>query len=165
MLTIRTHLQPGDIGALISLHGRVYGQEYGFDLDFELFVADTILQVRDKLNTRDLRLWLLEGAGEVLGAIAILRHDPLVGQLRWFVLDPRVRGQGYGRKLMDHAMAYCQAHGLQEVFLETVSGLDAAAYLYTRAGFCRVSAQPVRRWGQSLTLERHIWYANQGNSL
>ncbi len=41
-LEIRTILQPGDLGAIITHHGEVYRREYGVDSTFEAHVAAAV---------------------------------------------------------------------------------------------------------------------------
>lgn len=36
---LRCHLQSGDIGRILQLHGTIYAQEYGYDYTFEGYVA------------------------------------------------------------------------------------------------------------------------------
>ena len=39
---IRRRLRPGDLGAIIAHHGRVYGEEYGVDAEVEAHVAASV---------------------------------------------------------------------------------------------------------------------------
>ena len=38
-VSIRTTLQPGDLGYIIHRHGKLYGDEYGYGVSFESYVA------------------------------------------------------------------------------------------------------------------------------
>ena len=38
-ITIRTKLQPGDLGYIIHRHGKLYAKEYGYGIVFESYVA------------------------------------------------------------------------------------------------------------------------------
>ena len=38
-ISIRTELRPGDIGHVIGMHSALYGQEYGYGIQFETYVA------------------------------------------------------------------------------------------------------------------------------
>jgi len=52
-------------------------------------------------------------------------------------LEPAARGQGWGRRLLEHAITKARALGFQRVILETASVLHAAIALYERRGFRR----------------------------
>ncbi|MDQ3004036.1 MAG: hypothetical protein M3R47_01430 [Chloroflexota bacterium] len=38
-ISIRTELQPGDIGRVIHMHGILYGAEYNYSIQFETYDA------------------------------------------------------------------------------------------------------------------------------
>ncbi|MBI3788537.1 MAG: GNAT family N-acetyltransferase, partial [Ignavibacteriales bacterium] len=38
-VTIRNNLVPGDLGYIIYLHGALYGKEYNFSIDAEMYIA------------------------------------------------------------------------------------------------------------------------------
>ena len=60
-------------------------------------------------------------------------------QLRWFLLDPSVRGLGLGKKLLQEAITFAEQTGYASMFLWTVSALKAAGHLYQAAGFERAA--------------------------
>ena len=153
-LSLRSTLQPGDLGALVRLHGTVYAAEYGWDATFEAMVAEGLARfVLAKEGTG--RLWVAERAGAVAGCIAIVGQPDGSAQLRWFLVDPAYRGAGIGRRLLDEALAFCRAEGFRSVFLWTVRGLEAAAHLYRSAGF-RVTREDAHvRWGAAVTEQRY----------
>lgn len=153
---IREGPRPGDIGALIALHGVLYANEYGYDHSYEGYVARTFAEaMADFRRGRD-ALWVVEDAGRVLGSIAMLARPNGEMQLRWFLLDPSLRGQGLGRRLMDAALGFARGAGCRRVYLLTVSGLDTSAHLYESYGFVRTEQGPPQNdWGTVITPERH----------
>src|SRR5262245_12471430 len=89
--TLRHNLQPGDLGYLIRLHGIVYAQEHGFDPTVEAYVAGPLAEFVRSRSDRD-QLWIAERAGRIAGCIAIVGASQKEAQLRWFLVDPSVRG-------------------------------------------------------------------------
>jgi GNAT superfamily N-acetyltransferase len=152
--TIRTDLRPGDLGAVVGLHGVVYAREYGFDATFEAYVAAPLAEFVRSAPDRG-RLWLAERDGRLVGSIAIVPAAPEVAQLRWFLVAPADRGAGLGRRLMGEAVAFCKESGFRTVFLWTVSALTAAARLYRDAGFVKVDEKPGRLWGVDVVEEKY----------
>jgi GNAT superfamily N-acetyltransferase len=158
---IRPGPRPGDIGALIRLHGVLYAREYGWDHTYEAYVARTFAEAMPHFKDGRDALWVVEDVGSVLGSIGMLGRGAGDVQLRWFLLDPSLRGQGLGARLMDTALAFARGAGYRRVYLLTVSGLHRSAHLYARYGFVRTEQSPPQDdWGTRVTPERHeLWLA------
>jgi GNAT superfamily N-acetyltransferase len=155
-IEVRHDLRRGDLGMVVSQHGVLYGREYGFDVGFEAYVAETAAEFGRSFNLERDRLWIAELDGRMVGSIAILGREDGVAQLRWFLLDPSVRGRGLGRYLVDEALAFCRAAGYRAVYLWTATGLDAAAHLYLAAGFRKTETKPPATiWGAEVSEERY----------
>ena len=101
-IALRCELRPGDLGAVVSLHGTLYAREHGFDPTFEAYVAGPLAAFALKGSPRE-RLWLAERGmdGPLLGCVAIVEaeDDPRTAQLRWYLVAPQARGAGLGRRL------------------------------------------------------------------
>jgi putative acetyltransferase len=54
---------------------------------------------------------------------------------------PEARGRGAGARLMAECLTAARRFGYRQCYLETLTGMDAAARLYERSGFRRISAQ------------------------
>jgi hypothetical protein len=70
--TIRTH-RSGDLGWIISKHGEIYSDEFGFDPNFETHIAAKIvsfIETSDAFNS----LWLCELEGRRAGS-GVDRHE------------------------------------------------------------------------------------------
>src|SRR5262245_59034257 len=128
-VTIRTSLQPGDLGSIVYLHGTFYSREYGFDHTFEAYVAGPLSEFARSASPRE-RLWIAERDGRLVGCIAIVAASPEVAQLRWYLVDPSAQGAGLGKRLLREAVAFARECGYRSIILWTVSALTAAAHLY-----------------------------------
>src|SRR5262245_1349548 len=153
-ITLRTNLEPGDLGAIVALHGVLYAREYGFDATFEAYVAGPLAEFVRRASDRE-RLWIAERDGHLVGCIAIVAASPRTAQLRWFLVDPAARGAGLGKRLLDEAVAFCKANGYGNIILWTVSALVAASRLYQGAGFRKVEEKPGRQWGVDVVEEKY----------
>ena len=153
-VTLRTELRPGDVGQVVYLHGVVYAREHGFDHTFEAYVAGPLSELVLERSERE-RLWLAEHQGRIVGCIAIVEAAPEVAQLRWYLVDPRARGLGIGRRLLQEAVDFSRSCGYQKVVLWTVSALVAAAHLYRAFGFVKVETKPGRNWGVDVVEEKY----------
>lgn len=153
-ITIRTDLVPGDLGAIIHLHGILYAREYGFDSSFEAYVAAPLAAFALAGSPRE-RLWIAKRGGSVIGCIAIVAASLQTAQLRWFLVHPDARGSGLGKRLLAEAIAFSRAQGYASIILWTVSALAAAAHLYRAAGFHKQEEKPGRQWGLDVIEERY----------
>ncbi len=133
-ILIRTEIIPGDIGHVIHMHGKLYRKECGYGLDFESYVASGLHEFIGQLETKRTRGWVCEQNGKFVGFLALMdRGDQ--AQLRYFILDPAVRGVGLGKKLMELFMDFLKASHYKGAYLLTTKELPAAAHLYTSHGF------------------------------
>ncbi len=73
--------------------------------------------------------------GAVAASVGIYREDGSTGALRKMYCLPAYRGLGYGRQLLDRALAEAKALKFKLVVLETASPLKEAIALYQRYGF------------------------------
>jgi GNAT superfamily N-acetyltransferase len=153
--TIRQGLRPGDIGAVARMHGVLYAREYGLDHRIEASVAESMARRADALAASDgAALWVAERDGAVVGAIGMTGERDGVARLRWFLVAPEARGAGIGGRLLDAALGWARAQAYERVVLFTFGDLVAAARLYTRAGFRRVSERVGTEWSEVMVEER-----------
>jgi len=154
---IRRELRAGDLGEIVAHHGRVYRREYGVDSTFEAHVAGSVGEVARRGFPREREgIWIVEAGGRHAGSIALSDEGDGIAALRWFVLDPELRGRGLGRRLVGEVLAEADAHGYDLLKLETFSELKVAAHLYREHGFELVSAETGPRWGRpEITYQRY----------
>ena len=81
--------------------------------------------------------FVVEERGRVLGGgIAPLAGaDANVCELRKMYFLPEARGRGLGERLLRRCLAAARERGYGRCYLETLTGMDAALKLYTKAGF------------------------------
>jgi ribosomal protein S18 acetylase RimI-like enzyme len=134
-IEIRHHYEPGDIGAVASLHGKLYS--YG--RSFEAYVASTLGDFYQNMSPENEQIWLASHNDQIVGSIALKSTDGWA-QLRYFLVDPAYRGIGLGRQLIGGFAEYMKANGYSKSFLLTEENLKTAAALYTHLGYKFVSS-------------------------
>jgi len=154
---IRRELSPGDLGAIVAHHGRVYSREHGVDSTFEAMVAASVARAASRGFPSDREgMWIVERGGNWSGSIAYTDEGQGVAMVRWVLLDASLRGRGLGRRLLGELLNEVEAHGYRLVALETFSELRAAAHLYRAHGFEVVGAESGPRWGRAeITYQRY----------
>jgi DNA-binding MarR family transcriptional regulator/RimJ/RimL family protein N-acetyltransferase len=151
--SLRSH-RPGDIGYITHRHGVIYAKEYQLDETFEAYVAKYMAEFIEKYNPAKEKLWVVEQGNEIIGSIAIAKIDDRIAQLRWLLVEPHMRNNGIGTKLIHDALNFCKNRGYQKVILGTFSDLIIARRLYEKNGFRLVESKSHPIWGQNLTEEQ-----------
>jgi GNAT superfamily N-acetyltransferase len=155
---IHTTWTPGAIGGIAALHARTYAASHGFGAFFEAKVARELGDFLLRMDpARDLFRCATGSDGRVLGSIVLdAGEDPASAHLRWFILDPALRGQGLGRRWLAEAVDQARRIGAPEIHLWTLAGLDAAARLYAEAGFVLDREETAQQWGRAVTERRLV---------
>ena len=78
---------------------------------------------------------LVDANGILVGCVGLRALDATTCELRKMYLQKHVRGQGLGRRLLEHALDRAKSLGFERVTLETASVLTDAIRLYTSYGF------------------------------
>jgi len=155
-VSVRRRPLPGDAEAIADLHDRVYSAEYGLDNRFRAAVARSIEgALASGWPERSGALWLIDGERELAGSLGLTVADGGLGQLRWFVLAPELRGRRLGRSLVTELLAEARMAGMSRLVLETFSALTAAAHIYRGVGFRVVTEQRTDKWGPEITYQRY----------
>ena len=148
-VVIRQSLRPGDLGAIVKLHGEYYHRHNGFDTTFEPYVAKPLSELVLRHNSREC-VWVVESSGAVKGCIAIADNGGGLAQLRWFLVDESLQGLGLGRRLIDAALHFAGEQGYLAIMLWTVDLQDRAIHLYRQNGFVLITEERQRLWGREL---------------
>ncbi len=149
---LRSH-RPGDIGWVVSRHGAIYAQDYGWDISFEALVAEIAAQFLRSFDPAREHCWIAEVNGEPAGSIFLVKGTEDVAKLRLLLVERSARGLGVGRALTEQCIRFARDKGYRSITLWTQSMLVAARKIYQDAGFVRVAAEPHHSFGVDLVGE------------
>ena len=149
---LRPH-QPGDIGWVVQQHGRLYAQEYGWDDTFEAMVAEIAAKFIKEFDPKRERAWIAEKDGETVGCAFLVRQSDAVAKLRMLLVDPKARGLGIGRRLVEECIKFARLKGYGKITLWTNDILTAARKIYIDAGFTKVGEERHHSFGHHLVGE------------
>jgi DNA-binding MarR family transcriptional regulator/GNAT superfamily N-acetyltransferase len=146
---LRSH-RPGDIGWIVSRHGALYAQEYGWDITFEALAAEIAAQFIRSYDPAREHCWIAEVGGEPVGSIMLVKASEEAAKLRLLLVEKKARGLGIGRALTAQCIRFARDAGYTSITLWTQSILTAAREIYQRAGFRRVGEEKHHSFGVDL---------------
>ena len=151
-ILLRRH-QPGDLGWIVHRHGLLYAKEYGWDERFEALVAEVAARFIQQHDPKRERCWIAERDGQIVGSVLLVRDTDAVAKLRLLLVEPEMRGQGLGARLVQECERFARAAGYRTIRLWTNSVLAAARRIYEHAGYRLVESTPHRSFGHDLVGE------------
>jgi DNA-binding MarR family transcriptional regulator/GNAT superfamily N-acetyltransferase len=143
----------GDMGFVLASHGARYGEEYGWGRAFEQLVAEIVAAFLRSFDPEREACWIAEIDGEPVGSVMLVDAGDGVAKLRLLLVEPRARGLGLGRRLVEECIRFARHAGYRKITLWTQSVLVHARAIYERAGFTRVAEEPHRHFGVDLVGE------------
>ena len=91
--------------------------------------------------------------GLAIGCGALRRLDAATGEVKRMYVDPDLRGQGVGARILRELEASAAAMGVRRLVLETGVHQAEAIAVYRRTGF-----NPIPCWGEYATSETSVCY-------
>lgn len=125
--------RPGDEDSVFQIVKCVLA-EYGLSTNSEVTDAD-LRDIRQSYLSNGGAFRILESDGRIVGSYGLYATSVQSCELRKMYLLPELRGQGFGRIMMDDAVRKAKALKFKEMTLETNSCLQEAGELYKKYGF------------------------------
>ena len=118
-------------------------QQKEFNVPITIEDQPDLMQIEDFYFTNGGSFWGAFINGELVGTIALIKFDEKAAAIRKMFVKKEFRGKEYGiaQKLLETLITYCQKNRIDEVYLGTVSILEAALRFYERNHFIRIEKE------------------------
>jgi N-acetylglutamate synthase-like GNAT family acetyltransferase len=143
------------MGWVVQSNGSFYAQEYGWDETYEAVVAQIVADFVKNYDRKKESCWIAEKNGENIGCVFLVKQSDQVARLRLLIVDPKARGLGVSKRLVDECTRFARQAGYKKIVLWTNSVLLAARGIYKKAGYKLVKAEKHHSFGHNLVGE--IW--------
>jgi DNA-binding MarR family transcriptional regulator/GNAT superfamily N-acetyltransferase len=151
-VTLRPH-RSDDLSWVLARHAAIYGREYGWGSQFTVLVAGIIADFQRRPDATREGCWIAEIDGAPAGSVMLVNAGDGIAKLRLLIVEPRARGRGIGRRLVEQCIKFARDAGYRKIMLWTQSVLTDARRIYEGAGFVRVEEKPHRSFGVDLVGE------------
>jgi DNA-binding MarR family transcriptional regulator/predicted N-acetyltransferase YhbS len=146
--------RPGDLGWMVYRHGAVYAEEFGWNADFETWVARIVADYAADRDSKRAAAWIAEVDGAPAGSVlCVPSEDSGTARLRVLLVERWARGLGIGGRLVDEVTRFARGAGYARVTLSTYDALASARRIYQAAGYTLARAEPERAFGRDLVAQ------------
>ena len=123
------------VDAILGLIGSIFA-EYGLTFDPMGYDAD-LNRIEVKYRDAGGDFWVLEDDGRVAGTVAVVPLSATDVEIKRVYLDASLRGQGWGSRLVEHALDWARTRGHGRARLWSDVKFTRAHVMYERLGFVR----------------------------
>jgi GNAT superfamily N-acetyltransferase len=156
-INIRITPQPGDLGFVIHRHGKMYADEYGYGVSFEMYVAMGMYEFYKNYDPNKDRVWICEHDNKIIGFLLLMHRENNAVQLRYFYLEAAYRGIGLGKKMMQQFFEFVKEKNYSAVYLWTTQEQTSAAAMYKAFGFTLTEEKDSTAFGKLLKEQKYEW--------
>jgi DNA-binding MarR family transcriptional regulator/GNAT superfamily N-acetyltransferase len=149
---LRPH-RAGDMGWVTERHGALYTAEYGLNHKMEAYVAEVVAKFLREFDPAREHCWIAERDGAPIGSVFLVKESDRVARLRLLIVEPKARGLGVGRRLVEECVRFARQAGYTEITLWTHSILTAARRIYGSVGFEIIETETHDEFGPELVGE------------
>ena len=143
----------GDFGWIVSRHGSLYAEEFGWGEPFEGLVAGIVADFAKQNDPKRERCWIAEADGKNVGCAFLVRDSDEVARIRLVMVDPIARGLGIGKRLVDECVEFARHAGYKRITLWTHAELVAARKIYAKRGFTLTISETKQSFGKDVVSE------------
>lgn len=143
-------LKVGDIGWITHRQAILYAEEYGWDVTYEALVAKILSEFVSEFDPKRDGAWIAERGGAIIGSVFLVKVSKTVAKLRLLYVEPRARGSGTGRRLVQACIEGARARGYRKLELWTNDVLASARRIYQAEGFRLVRQEKHESFGKKL---------------
>jgi DNA-binding MarR family transcriptional regulator/predicted N-acetyltransferase YhbS len=149
-VVLRPPAASGDLGWVLHRHGVVYAEEFGWNTDFEAWVARIIADYVNQPDPERQAGWIADVDGAGAGSVFCVPEDDTTARLRMLLVERWARGLGIGSRLVDEVLRFARRTGYRHIVLSTYDVLVSARRIYQAAGFTLVSEEREHAFGHDL---------------
>jgi DNA-binding MarR family transcriptional regulator/GNAT superfamily N-acetyltransferase len=149
-VVLRPPAASGDLGWVLHRHGVVYAEEFGWNTDFEAWVARIIADYVNQPDPERQTGWIADVDGVPAGSVFCVPEDDTTARLRMLLVERWARGLGIGSRLVDEVLRFARRTGYRHIVLSTYDVLVDARRIYQAAGFTLVSEEREHAFGHDL---------------
>lgn len=144
-----------DVEYVIDRQLSLYESERNFTSEiWKKYLINGVLSLVNQFDSSKDSMFILDNNGKQSGCIAITHTEENTAQLRYFFLEPELRGLGAGKRLLKMAIDFSREKGYSHLFLWTVSAQETARRLYSKVGFVITETAENTEWGVPVLEER-----------
>ena len=145
--------RPGDLGWVVQANGELYAREYGWNTEYEALVAEIVADFAKNFDPKCEQCWIAEMDGRPVGSVFLVKKSQTVAKLRLLIVDPKARGLGIGKRLVDECTNFARLAGYKKITLWTNCILTAARGIYQKSGYKLVKYEKRHSFGHDLVFE------------